>query len=514
MPTRQTTTVQEMEVVQEPPITTVAAQQQIVSIELPELDLADRILLVGVGPHAKRIYFHYLSKLGLAPAVVVELASKAEETHRYLLERGLHSCVEVYLEDAHKDDEVLPEAFQQRLDEILAEQHITHAIISTEPKAHFAYLKYLVSRNLNVLTDKPITSPQRVSSDIRMAHKILEDYHVIAGLAREARQHGARLEVQCQRRYHPAYIYIRNLIESIIQEYGMPVTYLDVYHCDGMLNMPDEILTRENHPYKYGYGKLFHSGYHFIDLLVWLLQLDDFPPSKQPDNVEMYTSAFKPSDFFNLVDATTYQRLFKVDRFGDILANTSREQLQHFGEIDFHALIQFRKGQDTISTCSVNLLQSGFSRRSWSHLPVDTYKGNGRVRHERVNIQLGPLANIQVHSYQAYEISARDQLPAGTAEVGSIEHFDIYIFRNTGLIDGAPIEHISLEDMVFADTRTGSFIGYNEQARANCLTHFLGNGDILSDFFDHELTVKLLSNAYCSMSQRTAGQSPIVHFAL
>ena len=32
----------------------------------------------------------------------------------------------------------------------------------------------------------------------------------------------------------------------------------------------------ENHPYKYGYGKLFHSGYHFIDLLAEFVKLNKF----------------------------------------------------------------------------------------------------------------------------------------------------------------------------------------------------------------------------------------------
>jgi hypothetical protein len=40
--------------------------------------------------------------------------------------------------------------------------------------------------------------------------------------------------------------------------------------------MPSEYTSREGHPYRYGYGKLVHSGYHFVDLFAWLV----FIPSR------------------------------------------------------------------------------------------------------------------------------------------------------------------------------------------------------------------------------------------
>ena len=80
--------------------------------------------------------------------------------------------------------------------------------------------------------------------------------------------------------------YIKQLIEETIRQYNIPITYIDIYHNDGMWNMPSEFLYRENHPYKYGYGKLFHSGYHFIDLLAWLLEANRGIKDKTIDNAQ------------------------------------------------------------------------------------------------------------------------------------------------------------------------------------------------------------------------------------
>lgn len=87
----------------------------------------------------------------------------------------------------------------------------------------------------------------------------------------------------------------------MVREYNIPITYIDIYHNDGMWNMPSEFLERENHPYKYGYGKLFHSGYHFIDLVAWLMEVNRETKGKQINNAEMFVSTYNPIDFLILL---------------------------------------------------------------------------------------------------------------------------------------------------------------------------------------------------------------------
>ena len=188
-------------------------------------------------------------------------------------------------------------------------------------------------------------------------------------------------------------------------------------------------------------------------------------------------------------------KIFNTNNFKKILNNN--EIFDNYGELDFHSLISFYSNNNNIiTTCSMNLLQSGFSRRSWLELPIDTYKGNGRVRHERLNIQIGPLMNIQVHSYQAYEIKERKG--KGGYNVGDLEHFDIYIFRNIDLIGGKPFEKIKLSKL-YNIRNKDAFIGFNEKAREECFLDFINNKDNDSNILLRKQSIKILEEAYKSL---------------
>ena len=130
-------------------------------------------------------------------------------------------------------------------------------------------------------------------------------------------------------------------------------------------------------------------------------------------------------------------------------------------------------------------------------MPEDTYKGNGRVRHERVNIQVSQFLNIQVHSYQSYEIGKGEMEPGG---FGSEDHFDIYIYRNQGIVGGKPFEKISFGgEMKKKNTTDKYYIGHNEQAREKTLLNFIKSESDESEFLKHNMTNKLLSNIYLSI---------------
>lgn len=453
---------------------------------------------------------HYFKKYKLAPKLIVELESQRQLVMEYLELHGLNIDT-LFIADECRDEEEISEYDQRKLLKRIRDHGITHAVISTEPKAHYAYLKFFISNRIHTLTDKPITSPLHVSTQAESAQRILEQYEHLAALYRQAKIDGVLCEVQCQRRWHQGYLYVRETLRACLEKFKIPITGIEIYHCDGMWNMPDEFLTRENHPYKYGYGKLFHSGYHFIDLMSWLLKLNFSLEEKAADHVEMYSMITRPDDFMEAINHQDYRRIFKTEKFTEVFNERANGRLSQFGEIDFYSLLQFTRKGKVMTTCSLNLLQNGFSRRAWTELPSDTYKSNGRVRHERANIQVGPLMNIQVHSYQSKQIQDRcwdkDNL------TGSLEHFEIYIFRNTDIIGGKPFEKITIDDLS-CPSNNELFIGFNEQSRETCLLEFLSGQNRHSDLLDHELSIKILSNAYKSICSRNSGGTPTVTFPL
>jgi len=169
-------------------------------------------------------------------------------------------------------------------------------------------------------------------------------------------------------------------------------------------------------------------------------------------------------------------------------------------------LLRTYRKDTKICTASCNLMQNSFSRRAWSYLPEDTYKGNGRVRHERFNVQVSQLLNIQIHSYQSYEVKKKD---VETQGVGNEDHFDIYLFRNSELVGGAPLEKITLgECMKRRNSDKEGYIGHNEEAREKCFIDFMEVRDSIAELKHHDFTNKLLSTVYECLVKESKGKIP------
>lgn len=441
------------------------------------------VALVGIGPHAKRIYLNYFKKHKVNLALVIDLNSQRESIKKYLLENGFKNTRIFTIDDKYKDDEHLSEELSSNLLAVCNTLEITHLIISTEPKGHFMYLEFALKNNINVLTDKPITVSKNMTS-LRSIEKVRKQYYEILELAKHSK---GTCKVMCQRQYHRGYEKIKEVLTDVVNEYKMPITNIDIFHSDGAWEMPHD-LEKENHPYKYGYGKLFHSGYHFIDLLSDFIKINDsLGGNKSIVSGEVYSKVFTPNDEMNILNIEDYKRLFKDQNIPEYYNENSYPNFNKYGEKDYHGLLTFyNKNGFPITTANLNLLHNGVSRRSWVE-SKDFYKSNGRIRHERINIEIGHLLNIQVHSYQSKEICDRTD---NEELVGGLEHFDIYFFNNP-LVDKEPFKEIHLGDM-YSEKEKKEFLGYNELSREIFLTNFLNNKDCKGDIRDQALAIEIL----------------------
>ena len=441
------------------------------------------VALVGIGPHSKRIYLPYFKKHKVNLALVIDLNSQKETIKNYLQENGFKNTKIFTIDDLHKDDDYLPNEIYSNLLAVCNTLEITHLIISTEPKGHFMYLEFALKNNINVLTDKPITVIKNMTS-LKSIEKVRKQYYDILELAKHSK--GA-CKVMCQRQYHKGYEKIKEVLTNTVDQYQMPITNIDIFHSDGAWEMPHDLL-KENHPYCYGYGKLFHSGYHFIDLLSDFIKINDsLGGNKSIVSGEVFSKVFTPHDEINILNIEDYKRLFKNQEIPNYYEINSKPTFDKFGEKDYHGLLTFyNKNGFTITTANLNLLHNGVSRRSWIE-SKDFYKSNGRIRHERINIEIGHLLNIQVHSYQSKEICDRTD---DEEQIGGLEHFDIYFFNNP-LIDKEPFKEMHLGDMYSAKEKK-EFQGYNELSREIFLTNFLNNKDCKGDIRDQALAIEIL----------------------
>lgn len=443
-----------------------------------------QIVLFGLGPHARRIYYPMLERYAkthdLEISLVVELSDQVETVSRYLSVRELQPKDIYYIDASLRNDRVI----DRSLLAVLQETPCTHVIIATEPKSHVMYATWALENKKALLMDKPIGAPAGLSSDITAIQKIMEEYNQ---LKRVYTPDNPPFSIQCQRRYHAGYQYIYEYLRDFVGEFSVPVSYMDLYHADGMWNMPDEFFFRENHPYKYGYGKLLHSGYHFLDLYAWMMTVNDQLKDKAPTQLEIISRKFSTQDFFHQVTNTEYKQFFNREY------PQLTEDVRGFGELDTYSIIQAKRGGHVVTTASINLQQNSFSRRAWPVLPEDTYKGNGRVRHERFVAQVGNLLSIQVHSYQAHEVKKKDVEVVGA---GNEDHFDIYIYRNSELVGGVPLEKITLGEKMREQYQNDGYKGHNEYARRCALHEWLNNERGIGDYLNHELTNRILAKQY------------------
>lgn len=441
------------------------------------------VCLVGMGPHAKRIHLNYFKNKKINLALLVELESNKKASRNYLDKNGFKDTKIFAVPDIYKDNEHLPNDLANNLIAICNLFEITHMIISTEPKAHYMYLEFALKNNINVLTDKPITVNKNMTS-MKSINKVRKQYYDILKMASEST---AVCKVMCQRQYHRGYELIKKILEDTVYKYQIPITNIEIFHSDGNWEMPHDIL-KENHPYKYGYGKLFHSGYHFIDLLSDFIKINDvLTENKKIVSADVYSKVYTPNDEINSITIDDYKNIFKKQTIPDYYYNNEHPKFDKFGEKDYHGLLTFYNNSGfTITTASLNLLHNGVSRRAWIETR-DFYKQNGRIRHERVNIEIGHLMNIQVHSYQSKEISERT---SNEENVGGLEHFDIYIFRNP-IIGGLPFEEIHLGDL-YTEKEKKEFLGYNELSRELFLDNFFKGKTCKGDIKDQALAIEIL----------------------
>lgn len=92
-------------------------------------------------------------------------------------------------------------------------------------------------------------------------------------------------------------------------------------------------------------------------------------------------------NFFEVVNQKHYSRFFKHNKNNVYFEDSAAFNFTKFGELDFFSSLQLFQGTRKILICNLNLLQTAFCRRAWGDLSEDTYKHNGRIRHERICLQ-------------------------------------------------------------------------------------------------------------------------------
>lgn len=436
-------------------------------------------------------------------ACVVDLEQECHIIANYLKNQGLNPET-VFLDNKTKETE---KKWRQFLDEIVSRHHITSVFIATEPLAHYRYIIWALDRGLNILLDKPISTSKQIANSCKIARNNLCEYQKIEKKYKKLlAKRNVVFTVLAQRRFHPAYDIVRSRVTEVFDRTNCPVTMQVFSHSDGQWRFPDEIIEQNYHPYNSGYGKLSHSGYHFIDLAAEISELTH-RGNKVIDEIEIFAQFSRPNDFLKQLNIEDHKKLIQNTEEYFKYTNRYEKITKSFGEVDVTANITFKQKGNVITLNTLNLAHTGYSQRDWPTAENrDLYKGNGRVRQEQHLIEQGPFQSIFINSLQSKEILEQNTNPFN---IGGEYHLDVTIFRNNKLFpDWKAIETINVKDIVRFDLE-GYSRGHQEEARRICITSFFDYIERAtpveqqrSNFLQHKLTAKIFSGIYQSISAK------------
>lgn len=462
------------------------------------------ILLIGCGPHAKRVYIPILKEteitFGTQLKAIVELKEKESDVSQYI-QRFFDNVECVYVDKFEQEyKHKLPKRVEMQLNEIVKEKDINGVIIATDPLNHMQYALWAQRQNLHILMDKPISTYENISNSIEQAKQVKVDYELLL----KNYNFKKAFIINAQRRFLPQFEIVQELVNEIAKKYGMPVTSMQSTHSDGQWRLPNEILTLKYHPL-IGWGKVSHSGYHFIDMASKIVKDSFISAEKNFDELSVFSKFIRPSGLLMMQTQEDLEKIFGKE-YKNLDKRTNEELLNLYktnneAEVDATALINLSYQGTPVTNITLNLLHNGFSRRAWLNPNTkDLYKGNGRVRHEYHNIEQGCLQNIQIHSYQSND--KHDINTENDFLIGGNNHYDIYIFRNTGIIGGKAFEQITGKEIAEKYSLDKSKV-MNELARHEAVRQFLeviiGKRDAnntKANIIEHCLSVQLMSMIY------------------
>ncbi len=449
------------------------------------------LLLVGVGPHAHYKHLpliHKAIRTGFAKSYsILELETARPRLEELVRTLDLKPERIVYIPDHRAGGEWYTSHSDAALEELCRERPSLKVMICTEPKAHFSYLRWCLSNGRDCLVDKPITLPMTSGPEgaVIDPRRMTAELRELIGLIDPNSARPGGCSVMTPRRYHHVYETVRRYAGWLVRHLGVPITYVSIYHGEGVWNTPTEYLEREDHPYKYGYGKLLHSGYHYVDILARLLDLN--APVAGETVLDLASRVARPGDQQSQM-AAAYGRM-------DGAVPVAPAAGHPFGETDFVSAFATRRKAtgEVVTLGNLALLQTTPSLRNWWRLPGDVYNKTGRFGVEDIRLNFGFLASLSVRILKVpVEVDGR--------HATFRDELDITVWRNGNLLKTPFLDHRSSQS---AQT-------YLEAGRWRLFRSWLEGRETKSRIEQHLRSVELLEALLLSAGQatRTPSNSP------
>lgn len=443
-----------------------------------------RLAVIGCGPHFLERYSQVIIERSgvLELALIVDLESREREIRAALATLGIRAHRYVFLPERLRNTINLDDA-RAILNPALDFPRADGVLLCTEPKVHGPYALWALENRLPVFSDKPISAFSTLEERGSLMHDFKE-------LLRASERSGTRYIISCERRVQLGYRFVEEFVDDFIDRYGMPITSIHLHFGGGTWTAAHEMPALENHPYKYGYGTLLHSGYHYIDLIARVAAFNKRVSDIDLARPRVAADAIHPARMFEVAAPDLYSNVLRRARLDRGHARTIPKTLENYGELDLSILGSYASENEHRMNFSAQLLESTASARIiGSQSPKQ-----GRLRQEDVHIHFGNFCSISTHSHSAHKLHAPD----------SIERFDITIITHPHFARGRPLIRVTREQLSEMHRDLPAHAGLNVFARRSQLRDFLDGGCARSHLRTHAYTVALLSAIYERIASASA----------
>ena len=357
--------------------------------------------------------------------------------------------------------------FGEIINNIVSVKKNIKVYISTEVKSHEKYLRFCLKKGIPSLTEKPIFAPiTNGHFDIDKIPDIMKE------LLFYVNHSSVNHSVMSLSRYHPIY---NDIVLKFAKEKALslqtPITSIHLKHAGGVWNTHIEYDTREDHPYKYGYGMLMHGGYHYIDLVAQALFINKLLYPQKNFSLELCSFVAYPQDQNTRIG----RKISSI--FDDYLPNWRNQKSNYnYGETDITSTfcLKDKNTNSVITLGTISLEQTTPSVRNWKNIPENIYNKNGRTSSVDFEVQLSTLHSVKVH---CYDVPVKNK-----KEIEKIDAIAKVTTRSNA-------SFLPSEEYVTESTYTGIF---HSNSNKNLMLSWLNNEDDRSTFQSHEIVMKLV----------------------
>lgn len=228
------------------------------------------IIFAGFGPFAFSSHLRTLIQNKIQIPFVIESEDQALRAREILDAVGYNQTKVLTIPTAMKSASYLPLDLETQMLAALRSFPKALFVISSEPQGHEMWIRTALKTSLDIFVDKPLIARPAVTLKKSVSNEIYQSTQELVQ-TQKSRSAG-RLFIGLDR---PATSVGREITEwiKVNRALNCKVDFVSASYCFGEGSLLAEQQNKENHPYKYGYGILYHSGFHILDMLSRFLTL-------------------------------------------------------------------------------------------------------------------------------------------------------------------------------------------------------------------------------------------------